>query len=622
MSKLKNKIEASDETINDLLKDKKFFIDYFQREYRWEKKHMTTLIEDLTSTFLKSYEPSHSRSDVAHYSSYYLGPVVFSVSEDGKNSIIDGQQRITSITLFLIYLNNLQKNNPSKVSIESLIFSEKYGEKSFNMTDEDRQEILQALYYDDDFDTDKVEEETIINIANRYKDIYEVFPEELTTDALPFFIDWFIGNVIIVKITAYSDENAYTIFETMNDRGMNLTSTEMLKGYVLSRISDKNRRNEINEIWKDKMFKLHQYDTTADINFFQAWFRGKYAVSMRQSRAGSENEDFELIGTRFHNWFKDNHEALFNLNTSDDFYYFFRNEFTFMVDWYMKIQDAMKAFNDQCPHLFYIGRWGIAPSLQESLLIAPLKSSDNESLVYAKLDTVARYIETYTVRRSVNYRKFSASSIRYTFFNLIKLVRNKNLVDLKKTLLNDINTLPETFENIPKFAMHQQNKRFVKHFLSRITSFVDEAVGRPTNYVSYFEPKGKQFEIEHLWGNKFERHKDEFEQENDFSHWRNMIGAMILLPQGTNQSFGSDIYEEKLEHYIKENAYAQSLHPEFYKKNPNFFNSRDLIEVEFQPFPIMKKDNIKERNEIVKALCEKIWSPSFFEIDDSINKNN
>lgn len=193
---------------------------------------------------------------------------------------------------------------------------------------------------------------------------------------------------------------------------------------------------------------------------------------------------------------------------------------------------------------------------------------------------------------------------------------------MKSTLLEDMNSLPETFDKVPEFAMHQQNKRFIKHFLSRITSFVDEAVGRPTNYVSYFEPKVKQFEIEHLWGNKFERHKDEFDQQNDFQHWRNMIGGLILLPQGTNQSFGSDIYEEKLDHYIKENAYAQSLHPEFYKKNPNFFNSRDLIEVRFEPFPVMKKENIKERNEIVKALCERIWSPTFFENDDSINLNN
>ena len=105
---LKNKIEASDVNINTLLKDQKFYIDYFQREYRWQEKHIRLLIEDLTTTFLKSYNPNDKRSEVANYQSYYIGPVVFSVN-NGKKSIIDGQQRITSITLFLIYLNHLQK---------------------------------------------------------------------------------------------------------------------------------------------------------------------------------------------------------------------------------------------------------------------------------------------------------------------------------------------------------------------------------------------------------------------------------------------------------------------------------------------------------------------------------
>lgn len=618
MGKLKNKIEASDESINALLKDKKFFIDYFQREYRWKEKHITTLVEDLTSTFLKSYSENHSRAEVENYSSYYLGPVVFSVSEDGKYSIIDGQQRITSITLFLIYLNNLQKSNDAKVSIDSLIFSEKYGEKSFNMTDDDRQEILKALYSGEDFNIDNVEDATIQNIYNRYQDINDVFPEELTGKALPYFIDWLIGNVIIVKITAYSDENAYTIFETMNDRGMNLTPTEMLKGYVLSRIHEKHKRNEINDIWKDKIYNLQQYEDNLDISFFQAWFRAKYAITIRPSKAGAENQDFELISTRFHNWFKDNHEEILELKTSEDFYMFFKNEFVFMVDWYLKIKGYMLNFDKGYEHLFYINRWGIAPSLQDSLLIAPLNRQDNKEDIRIKIELVARYIETYTVRRSVNFRKFSASSIKYTFFNIIKLIRNNTIEDLKQNLLNELNNTQETFEGINNFHLHQQNKKFIKHLLSRITGYIDEAVGKPNNYISYHETKGKRFEIEHLWANIYGRHSDEFEQESDFVRMRNSIGALILLPNGTNQSFNSDMYEDKLKHYLKENTYAQTLHPDFYIKNPNYFNSSDLATIPFKPYSKLTKEGVIERTILVKEICEKIWSVDFYKNQNTI----
>src|SRR6056297_529020 len=72
---LKNKIEATDTSISSLLKDQKFYIDYFQREYRWQEKHIKLLVEDLTSTFLKSYKPTDKRPAVANYQSYYLGPV-------------------------------------------------------------------------------------------------------------------------------------------------------------------------------------------------------------------------------------------------------------------------------------------------------------------------------------------------------------------------------------------------------------------------------------------------------------------------------------------------------------------------------------------------------------------
>jgi len=57
----------------------------------------------------------------------------------------------------------------------------------------------------------------------------------------------------------------------------NLTPTEMLKGYILSKISDRKQRGEINNIWKLQIQRLHEYDDKADLAFFPAWFRGKYA---------------------------------------------------------------------------------------------------------------------------------------------------------------------------------------------------------------------------------------------------------------------------------------------------------------------------------------------------------
>jgi uncharacterized protein with ParB-like and HNH nuclease domain len=571
---LKNKIDATDISISSILKDQKFYIDYFQREYRWQEKHIKLLVEDLTSTFLKSYKPTDKRPAVANYQSYYLGPIVFSVNtDDGKKSIIDGQQRITSITLLLIYLNHLQADSNDKVAISDLIFSESYGEKSFNMTDEVREPCLKALFETGIYSVQEDDDETVQNMVERYEDIAQTFPEELSNGALPYFIDWFIRNVVIVEITAYSDENAYTIFETMNDRGLNLTPTEMLKGFVLSKITDKKERTEINEIWKNEIQKLHDYGDTVDQSFFQAWFRGKYATSIRPGKAGSENQDFELIGTRFHNWFKDNHKKLFKLKTSEEFYNFFKFQFPFFVKWYTKSRDAQADFENDLQHLNYINSWGIAESLQDPLLLASIKFDDDKATIKKKLDFVARFIETFTVRRAVNYRKFGQTSIKYTMFGIIKSIRNNDLQTLGQNLKKEILELDQKWEAVDDFRLHGMNRKFVKHLLSRVSSYVDNLVGKDTNYVSYHHPKGRQFEIEHIWGNKFEEHKDEFDQKEDFQEWRNSVGALILLPNGTNQSFNSDKYADKLKHYIKENTFAQTLHSHYYEKNPNFLKS-------------------------------------------------
>src|SRR5690606_37312922 len=123
----------------------------------------------------------------------------------------------------------------------------------------------------------------------------------------------------------------------------------------------------------------------------------------------------------------------------------------------------------------------------------------------------------------------------------------------------------------------------------------------------------RQFEIEHIWANKFEEHTDEFVQLNEFTEWRNSIGALILLPQGTNQSFSSSIYNDKLEHYIKENTFAQTLHPAYYLRNPNFLNAEAIQSLHFKPHTEFKKEDIMARTKLVQRICERIWSNSFFD---------
>lgn len=609
MSKLTNKIEAHDRSISEVLDDKKYTVDYFQREYKWEERHIEQLVSDLTSSFLDEYRFEHKRKDIENYNSYYLGPFVVSV-KDGKRSIIDGQQRLTSLTLLLIYLNNLQKELGHSEKLESLIFSEKYGEKSFNIQVDERMHCLNQLFNSQEYSPREEDDESTRNMVARYDDIEKSFPEEIKNDVLPFFIDWLKYNVVLVEIIAYSDENAYTIFETMNDRGLNLTPTEMLKGFILSKFSDAKKRQKANELWKDAMQKLHSYEKDEDQRFFQAWFRGQYADTIRPGKAGSKNEDFEKIGTRFHSWFRDNlDKAKLADDASEKFETFIDRDYKFYLKAYLNILNAERKFNSSLEHIFYINRWGIANSLSYPLLLAPLNFEDSDEIVSQKMDKVAKYIEGFVVRRSVNFRKFASSSIRYTMYTLVKEVRGKSVSELESILNRKLAEMEESLSGIMAFRLHGQNRLFVKYVLSRMTSFIEKHAGLNSSFEKYFHnDDGKPFEIEHIWADKFREHKDEFDQEYDFQEYRNRLGGLILLPRGTNQSFNAKPYPDKLKHYIKENMLAQSLCDLNYQNNPNFINMKKELGLKFKAHTQFKKKDIEERQELYRAICEKIWA--------------
>jgi uncharacterized protein with ParB-like and HNH nuclease domain len=608
MSKLTNKIEAHDRKVSEVLENKKYTVDYFQREYNWQRRHIEQLINDLTGSFLNEYQQGDKRTEGENYNNYYLGPFVVS-EKAGQRSIIDGQQRLTSLTLLLIYLNNLQKTQKLDEKIEPMIFSEHRGMKSFNIQVEERRNCLEKLFQTGVYAVRKGDDPSTVNMTERYNDIVELFPEEIKGDSLPFFIDWLKYNVVLVEIIAYSDDNAYTIFETMNDRGLNLTPTEMLKGFILSRFNQPAKRIKANDDWKKAIESLKAFDSNEDQSFFQAWLRACYADSIRPGKAGSQNEDFEKIGTRFHSWVRDNLPKMkLDPERSEDFERFVTEDFKFYLGAYLRILHAQEALLPSLQHVFYIARWGIATSQSYPLMLAPLSPGDAPEVVDAKIDLVARYIETFVVRRSINFRKFSASSIRYTMYSLVKEIRGKDLPALRALLAAKLKELDASWSEFKHFGIHGQNRKFVKFLLSRITAYVEQGAGMTSTFQTYHEsPGGKPFEVEHIWADDMALQTEKFEDASDFSDWRASIGALLLLPNGTNQSYSDKPYAEKLPHYQKENLLARSLCALAYKNNPNFtkwFASRGLP---FRAHDEFKKADIDLRQALYQKICEDIW---------------
>ena len=291
----------------------KFYIDFYQRDYKWTTKQLSELIFDLTNRFLDNHgeHDERPREAVAKYDYYFLGSIVVSqkTMKDGvKKFIIDGQQRLTTITLLLIYLNNLQKERGNTDPLDDLIFSASFGKKTFNIDvdDPERKIVMESLFLNGKTDNNHNGDESLKNIIDRYHDIEDLFPAEIKDDTLLFFIDWLKERVFLVEITTYSDDDAYAIFETMNDRGLSLAPSDMLKGYLLANINQNDRRVAAIATWKKRTTELAELGERETEDFFKTWLRSQYADSIRDRARGATAKDFDLLGTQYHRWVRAN----------------------------------------------------------------------------------------------------------------------------------------------------------------------------------------------------------------------------------------------------------------------------------------------------------------------------
>ena len=606
-SQLSKTILAKEYTLQDILGNKKYSVDYFQREYKWGKENIDQLINDLTGAFMDNYRPGHKTSDVANYNTYYLGSVVLG-QEGSVQSIIDGQQRITSLTLFLIYLNHLSGKKMVK-QLDDMIYSDSFGEMSFNLQVPEREKCLEGLYNNQDFDASSTKDESVQNMVDRYHDFEELFPKETFKDELlRSFIYWLKDKVIMVVIKAMSKENAYTIFETINNRGVPLTSSDMLKGYILSKFKYDKDRESFNKQWKTDMLDLKAYGADVENQFFQAWLRSQYAVTIRQSAAGSVNQDFENIGSRFHNWFKDNYDkGVLSEAINGDVEGFMDREYKFYLRNFLLIKKASIYFSKELEHVYYNACYGISPNLSYALYLAPLQTSDTHEVCVQKMDMVAKALDGFVTRRGVNFKLFSQSSIRYTMCNLVKSIRGKSLDELKTTLVSELEK-DYKFDALRRFYLHQQNGRFIKYFLSRLTSFIEEQSGQGNKFVDYFwNPGSKPQEIEHIWSDHPEWHTDDCPDNDSFYNVRNSIGDLVLLPNGVNQSYSDMPSEDKIQLY-KENLLAMALNDKAYTNNPSFIHFIKASNLPFKSYTSWKKADIEDHCKLYQALAEIIWS--------------
>lgn len=602
-------IRGDAKNIRALLGSAKYSVDYYQREYKWRTKQVAELIDDLAGKFLESYEHGDERSEVEQYGHYFLGSIIIS-DKDGRKFLIDGQQRLTTLTLLLIYLQGLIDDSEQKGQVAELIFSQKYGKRSFNLDVPERTACMETLYNGQQLDPAD-QPESVRNILTRYNDLIESFPQELKGEALPYFTDWLIENVHLVEITAYSDDDAYTIFETMNDRGLSLTATEMLKGYLLANITDPDERIAASRLWKQRIDSLFELGKEEDSDAIKSWLRSQYADSIRERKRGATPQDFDLIGTEFHRWVRD-HEGQLELAVGRDFTRFIQGDFEFYTRWYRELRRAANTLTPGLERVHYNAQYNF--TLQYPVILAPLRSDESEEELLRKIRVVSAFADILIARRIWNFRAVDYSTMQYAMFLVMREIRGKSTSEVAGLLLKRLADDQEDFSSNDRFRLHGQNRRHIQRMLSRITTHIETSSGMPSRYAEYVSPSGKKgYEVEHIWADHSERHEDEFAHPTDFQEYRNRIGGLLLLPKTFNASYNDLPYEKKREYYVRENLLAHSLHEQCYERNPGFQRFIQGSGLEFRAHRHFKRADLDSRQELYTRLAEQIWSPQILE---------
>lgn len=606
--KVPREIRGVSKTVRELLGGVKYSIDYYQREYKWTTKQIQELIEDLITRFNQDHDDANERNAVAGYGHYFLGSIVIS-AKNGQKFVIDGQQRLTTLTLLLIFLHNTQQGREEQVNIKDLIFSEKYGKRSFNLDISERAECMEALFSQKPIEA-AGQIESVRNILGRYEDIQTIFPSDIKDETLPYFIDWLIDNVHLVEITAYSDDDAYTIFETMNDRGLSLSATDMLKGYLLANITNEEKRTSAAAIWKKQtteVSELSQDETKEEVaDFFKAWLRSQYSQSIRERKQGAKPQDFDRIGSEFHRWVRES-RATIGLEKSDDFFKFVKTDMAFYAEQYKRIRQANFELTNPLNEVFYIGEQRF--TLQYPVLLSALKTTDTEENILRKIKIVSIYLDILLARRNWNWRSNDYNTMQYAMFVLIRDLRGKSPEALVKTLRKKLDEQGERFVTNDRFSLTKMNRPQVHRFLARMTDFIERKSGLPSHYTDYTNRGKVRYEVEHIWSDHPEWFNDEFKHPTDFRDYRNHIGGLLLLPKSFNASYGDLPYKKKRKHYDSQNLLARTLHENCYDHNPGFLRFKKESALPFEPHNEFNKADSDKRQGLYTQLAEMIWNP-------------
>ncbi len=570
------KITPTTLTINQLFSsgNEQFFIPAYQRRYSWGYKQLAELFEDID--LLKTND------------THLLGSIVCLTDNHiaGINTleIVDGQQRITSLSILLKAMKDrykeLKEGKDEIAEISSLLFCKGLDRKPRNkvlLGDLDNPDYVKLLR---NIDTDTIQNEDLEYAYGRFKE----WLSEYDCDALNKFYFKLINNVAVIRLDVGQARDAYKLFETINNRGLKLSPTDIIKNFLLGHAStfDDETLREVKDNWKELIINL---DGIITDDFFRQYMASVLKRKVTQSRLIDEFKKYYVNIVRGAERLPE-YRLYGDLEIEDEDEEDLKDELEENNDWdseavdddisqatentidaekitiaefsgllkeaslvYRNLQKRNFSSKKINQHLFNLQRIKSFPVYIFLLDIFKRQLKDNEKI------KILRLLETFMLRRHICESR--TGELDDIFSSLVKVTDDDITTQVKNSLSKH---LPSDGEFERKFAQHDYkgNVNRAKYVLEMLEY---DLIGDKGEYTLN---TGDDLHLEHIIPQTINTKKS----KREFGDWEkylganarslhqdyvNRIGNLTLLAQQLNIAASNNPFQAKAEEYKKSN---------------------------------------------------------------------
>jgi hypothetical protein len=610
-------ISPDKQNIDQVFSSVAYYIDFYQRDYRWTDEPVKRLLDDVFHKFKERYARASDldpgKDTITTYPWYYLNTYVTNIV-DGRVYVVDGQQRLTTLSLILIKLRHLARQHRSELAgwIDGKIGGQSGYKREFWMNHVGHSAVQQALFDGDE--TKKIDTSSGITAQNMVKN-YETISTWLDdglTDKRSFetFVFYFLHRLVLINL-AVEQTDVSMVFEVINDRGVRLRPYEILKGKLLGQI-DKIEldKGDYNGLWERKAADINAFREDELDNFFRFYLKAKFAATRKEGQRFDGDYHREMFAP-------DMDKCLGLLHNPVRVKAFLRGEFTYYTNLYIKLRRAYSEEQGDFRAVYFNALLDLdAPFHLVLSACVPNDPRDDENIrVLAK--EIDRYFSLLQLQSAYDSNEFADS-----LFRISEAIRGQALETYRSAFDAQLKTMIAARRNVQdaeplSYAAFKQtginlNTRFKRYFFARIDGFLAENMNlNPKHPIDDLVTKtGAKtgFHVEHIlsWNDEnrelFSGDEERFEQE------RNRLGGILLLKGKDNISSNNEPYSEKLKSYANTLYWNETLRADSYKSKLDMKELREHYKLDLKPLNQFGPDELEGRHRLLFEIAKIVWN--------------